>query len=137
LSCQGGGTMAKKTILIADDNDELRSFLRKALIANNHNVIEASDGAEALETVENNPPDLIVLDLVLPKVSGETVCTKIKSTHPNIIIIALTAKSNTDDIVRGLQIGADDYVTKPFVKEELIARIEAKLKSSTKEEGYQ
>lgn len=120
----------KKTILIVDDNDEIRSFLKKILAANNFTAIEASDGEQALEAVEKYLPDLVLLDFGLPKVPGETVCVKIKKDHPEIIVIALTEKNQSSDIIHGLQIGADDYIGKPFVAEELIARIDARFKTT-------
>src|SRR5680860_500243 len=121
----------QKTILVVDDDDELRGFLKKLLAANNFTVIEACDGAQALEAVEKYLPDLVLLDFGLPKVPGETVCVKIKKDHPNIIVIALTKKTQSSDVVQGLQIGADDYINKPFVAEELIARIDARFKTTT------
>ncbi len=124
----------KKTILVVDDVDEIRSFLKKALTSNNFKVIEASDGEQALESVEKNLPDLVLLDFGLPKVTGETVCVKIKKDHPEIIVIALTEKNQSSDIVHGLQIGADDYISKPFVAEELIARIDARFKTVANEQ---
>lgn len=118
----------QKAILIVEDNDELRDFLKKVLTANNFKVFDAADGAEALEAVEKYLPDMVLLDFGLPKVSGETVCTKIKKDHPEIIVIALTEKKSSLDVVRGLQIGADDYISKPFVTEELVARIDTRFK---------
>ncbi|MBI2040400.1 response regulator transcription factor [Candidatus Microgenomates bacterium] len=120
----------QKTILIVEDDDDLRNFLKKILAANNFKVAEAADGAEALEAVEKFFPDLVLLDFGLPKVSGETVCVKIKKDHPDIIVIALTEKSSGLDVVHGLQIGADDYISKPFVAEELIARIDTRFKTA-------
>lgn len=125
----------QKTILIVEDDQELRIFLKKILSANNFKVTEASDGAEALEAVEKYFPDLVLLDFGLPKVSGETVCVKIKKDHPDIIIVALTEKKGSLDVVHGLQIGADDYISKPFVAEELIARIDTRFKTSAKEDS--
>lgn len=122
----------QKTILIVEDDDSLRSFLKKVLVANNFKVAEAVDGAEALELVEKYLPDLVLLDFGLPKVSGETVCVKIKKDHPDIIVIALTEKTGSLDVVHGLQIGADDYISKPFVAEELIARIDTRFKTTVK-----
>ncbi len=119
----------QKKILIVEDDAELRIFLRKILNANNFRVLEASDGAEALDKVEKELPDLVLLDFGLPVVPGETVCVKIKENHPEIIVIAVTQKKLSSDVVHGLQIGADDYISKPFVPEELIARIDARLKS--------
>lgn len=121
----------KKTILIVDDSDEIRDFLKKVLVTNNFKVVEAADGEQALEAVEKYLPDLVLLDFGIPKVTGESVCVKIKKDHPNIIVIALTEKTRSSDVVRGLQIGADDYISKPFVTEELIARIDTRLKVVT------
>ncbi len=120
----------QKTILIVEDDDNLRGILKKVLAANNFRVAEAADGAEALEAVEKYFPDLVLLDFGLPKVSGETVCVKIKKDHPNIIVIALTEKKQSSDVVHGLQIGVDDYISKPFVAEELIARIDTRFKTA-------
>ncbi len=117
-----------KTILIVDDDKSLRDFLKKTLTDHNFNVMEADDGAEALEMIGKKLPDLVILDLGLPKVSGETVCVEIKKNHPNVIVIVLTAKSGSSDAVRSLRIGADDYMSKPFTIEELMARIETRLK---------
>ena len=121
----------QKTILIVEDDDELRAFLKKVLVANNFKAVEASDGAQALEAVEKYLPDLVLLDFGLPKVPGETVCVKIKKDHPNIIVIALTEKIQNSDVVHGLRIGADDYISKPFIVEELVARIDARFKTTT------
>lgn len=122
----------KKTILLVDDDSELRGFLKKLISANNFKVLEAADGAEALEMVEKLLPDIVILDFGLPKVPGETVCMEIKKNHPEIIVIALTAKSLSKDVVHGLQIGADDYIAKPFDAEELMARIRARITSIAK-----
>ncbi len=122
----------QKTILVVEDDIDIRSFLKKALTTNNFKVFEAGDGAEALEAVEKYLPNLILLDFGLPKVSGETVCVKVKKNHPEIIIIALTEKTSSSDVVHGLQIGADDYISKPFVAEEVIARIDARFKTAVK-----
>lgn len=119
----------QKTILIVEDDADLRISLRKILTANNFKVLEASDGAEALERVEKEHPDLVLLDFVLPVVSGETVCVKIKENHPEIVVIAVTEKALSSDVIHGLQVGADDYVSKPFVAEELVARIDARLRN--------
>lgn len=123
----------KKTILVVDDQGDIRAFLKKTLSRHNFNVLEAEDGEVALRLVEEKKPNLVVLDFGLPKVSGETVCVEIKKNHPEIIVIALTSKSSSEDVVHGLHIGADDYMTKPFVPEELVARIQARLKSTPEE----
>ncbi|HEX7542770.1 MAG TPA: response regulator transcription factor, partial [Patescibacteria group bacterium] len=119
----------QKTILIVEDDKSLRDFLKKTLTDHNFNVMVADDGAEALEMVGKKLPDLVILDLGLPKVSGETVCVEIKKNHPEVIVIILTAKSESADAAHSLQIGADDYMSKPFEIEELLARIGARLKT--------
>src|SRR5450759_2212660 len=120
----------QKTILIVDDDKSLRDFLKKTLTDLNFNVMVADDGAEALEMVGKKLPDLVILDLGLPKVSGQTVCVEIKKNHPRIGVIIFTAKSESADAAHSLQIGADDYMSKPFTIEELLARIEARLKTT-------
>lgn len=127
----------QKTILIVEDDADLRISLRKILTANNFKVLEASDGAEALERVDKELPDLVILDFGLPVVSGETVCVRIKENHPEIVVIAVTEKKFSKDVVHGLQIGADDYITKPFVAEELIARIDVRLKSKSNKSAHE
>jgi len=122
----------QKTILIVDDDTDLRVSLRKILTNNNFRVLEAADGAEALEIVESELPELVILDFGIPTVPGETVCVKIKENHPEIIVIALTKKIQSSDVIHGLQIGADDYISKPFMAEELIARIDTRIKNPTK-----
>ncbi len=119
----------QKTILVVEDDDDLRNFLKKILTTHHYKVAEAADGAEALEAVEKFFPDLVLLDFGLPKVPGETVCVRIKQDHPEIIVIALTEKKQSEDVVHGLQIGVDDYISKPFVPEELIARIDTRFKT--------
>ena len=89
----------------------------------------AGDGVVALNIVEKTPPDLVLLDLGLPNMTGEAVCTQLKKHYPQIPVLILTARDSTSDIVSGLNIGADDYMTKPFDAEELLARIKARLRS--------
>ena len=120
----------QKTILIVDDTKEHAEELSKIIVAHKYNVMVARDGAEALEVIEKTKPDLIVLDLNLPKVSGETVCLKTKKAYPEIIIIVLSAKKKSTDVVHGLEIGADDYLTKPVMPNVLLARIKKQLKTA-------
>lgn len=124
----------RKTILIVDSNDETRLYLKQLITSRNFIALEANDGETALEIIERTPPDLIILDFILPKMTGEAVCAKIKTDNPNIIIIVLSAKAESVDIVRGLQIGADDYIAKPFDPEELMARIDTRLRSTIQQE---
>ncbi len=117
-------------ILIVDDEPDTVLPLKRALEIENFNVIEAQDGVEALERVSAETPDLILLDLMLPKLNGFEVCQRLKQDEAtsSIPIIMLTAKSETSDKIEGIEIGADDYVTKPFNLDELKARIKAVLR---------
>lgn len=119
--------MLHKILVVEDDND-LRDYLKEVLLDNGYSVQVASNGAQALNLIQKHPPDLIVLDLGLPNTSGETVCSEVRKKHPDIIVIILTARDDTSDIVKGLNIGADDYMTKPFNTDELLARINARLR---------
>jgi len=115
----------KKLILIVDDNKENRQVLGSLLIRNGYEVGVAQDGYKALEFVKSKPPDLILLDVLMPGMDGFEVCVKLKAglLTKYIPVIFLTAKTETEDIVRGFKVGSVDYVTKPFNGEELIARV--------------
>ncbi|HHX77911.1 MAG TPA: response regulator transcription factor [Firmicutes bacterium] len=115
--------MSKK-ILVVDDEKTLVKALKYNLEKEGYQVSAAYDGEEALAAVEANPPDLIVLDLMLPKLDGFEVCRRIRKTLDTPIIM-LTAKTEDIDKILGLELGADDYMTKPFNPRELIARIKA------------
>lgn len=117
-------------ILIIEDDLGIQEFLKELLLDSGFNTELATDGLIALSNIKKSPPDLIILDLGLPKMSGETVCQEIKKKHPDVPIIILTAKGESNDIVNGLNLGADDYVTKPFVAEELLARVKARLRNN-------
>ncbi len=115
------------SILLIEDSEEIHSFIRDLLTKNNYVVTSARDGAKGLELFRKSPPDLVLLDLGLPGLSGETVCVEIKKDYPEIPIIILSAKSQTSDVLNGFKLGAQDYMPKPFVGEELLARIKARL----------
>lgn len=117
------------SILIIEDDEPIRQFLKEILLENRYSVRDASTGLKGLEIAGKIQPDLILLDLMLPDIAGEEVCRKIKSLFPQTIVIILTAKDTTSDLVRGLNLGADDYITKPFTSEELLARIKARLRN--------
>lgn len=117
------------TILIVEDDNGLIKYLKELLLDNGYSVKTATDGIQALEAVEKIEPDLIVLDLGLPNMSGETVCMEIRKQHPSLPIIILTAKDSIQEKVQGLNLGADDYITKPFVADEFLARIKANLRT--------
>lgn len=116
------------TILVVEDDRGLQKYLKELLLDNGYNVQLAGDGIQALESLGKMEPDLIVLDLGLPNMSGEAVCTEIRKKYPALPVIILTAKDSVSDIVQGLNLGADDYITKPFVADEFLARIKARLR---------
>ncbi len=119
-----------KTIIIVEDDESIRSFLKEALVDNGFLTQVAPDGASALSQIEKSKPDLILLDLGLPDLSGETVCTEIRKKYPELKLIILSARNDTDDIIKGLNLGADDYITKPFELDVLLARINARFRQS-------
>lgn len=110
------------TILIVDDENDILQVIKAYLEKSNYIVYEADSGKGALQLFENLRPDLVVLDLMLPDISGEEVCRTIRK-KSNIPILMLTAKSSEDDMVNGLLMGADDYITKPFSPRELLVRV--------------
>ena len=120
-------------ILIVDDELDTLLPLKRALEMDDFNVVDAQDGVEALEKVRSEIPDLVLLDLMLPKINGFEVCQRLKHDEATsfIPIIMLTAKGETSDKIEGIEIGADDYVTKPFNLDELKARIKAVLRRTT------
>lgn len=115
-------------ILIVEDEIGLQKFLKELLVNNDYSITTVSDGIAALNTILRIPPDLVILDLGLPNMSGEAVLTELRKKYPDLPVIILTAKDSTTDIIRGLDIGADDYMTKPFVADEFLARIKARLR---------
>ena len=117
----------QKTILIVDDEQPIREILLYNLKKEGYNVIEASDGVTALNIALEQYPDLILLDIMLPKMDGLSVCKRIKNSY-NVPILMLTAKDSEIDKILGLELGADDYITKPFSVRELIARVKANLR---------
>jgi len=122
--------VADETILIVDDEQNIVDLARMYLEKEAFRVKSASDGATALEMIDRTPPALMVLDLMLPKVDGWEVCRRVRAsrTHANLPIIMLTARDDDIDKIVGLELGADDYLTKPFNPRELVARVKAILR---------
>jgi DNA-binding response OmpR family regulator len=122
----------RKNILIVEDEKDIVEVLRHYLEKENYRVHAVPDGFSALEVAGKVVPDLILLDLMLPRLDGIEVCKRLKADDrtKNIPIIMLTAKAEETDKVRGLELGADDYVTKPFSAKELVARIKAHIRRS-------
>lgn len=119
----------KPIILIVDDEEKIIEVVASYLEANGYSVFTATNGTQALELFQKEQPSLVLLDLMLPDLSGEEVCTIIRS-QSRVPIIMLTAKTQERDQLYGLNIGADDYITKPFSLKTLMARIEAVLRRS-------
>ena len=119
--------MDNKKILIVDDDKNICELLRLYLEKDGFSTIVANDGGQALTAAQINNPDLILLDIMMPILDGWQVCREIRKTS-NVPIIMLTAKGETFDKVLGLELGADDYVTKPFDSKEVVARIKAVLR---------
>lgn len=118
-----------KNLLLVEDDTDLRDYLKELLADHGYCIHLAAKGVEALNIAKKTSPDLVILDLGLPDVDGESVCGQIKKNYPETPVIILTAKDGVSNIVHGLDIGADDYITKPFDSDELLARIKARLRS--------
>ncbi len=119
--------MRRPHVLIVDDELAIIKFVRANLQAEDYEALTALDGAEALETVETELPDLVILDIMLPKIDGFEVCRRLRE-WSQMPIIMLSARGNDEDKVKCLDLGADDYITKPFSAHELMARVRAVLR---------
>jgi two-component system, OmpR family, response regulator ArlR len=119
------------SILIIEDDKEIREFVKNILVEQRYTVRDTDMGLKGLEIVEKIQPDLVILDLKLPDITGEEVCQRIKKNVPETAVIILTAKDSPSDIAQGLELGADDYISKPFTSEELLARIKARLRDNS------
>ena len=119
--------MNKFTVLVADDEKEIRDAVDIYLRSEGFKVIKAKDGQEAIEMLETEPVHLVILDVMMPRMDGINACMKIRE-EKNIPIIMISAKSEDRDKILGLNIGADDYVTKPFNHLELVARVKSQLR---------
>ena len=121
-------TDAQKTILIVEDEKNIVDILRFNLQREGYRTVEAYDGADGLEKARKENPDLILLDVMLPKMIGFDVCRTLREEGNNVPVIILTAREEEADKVSGLEIGADDYIVKPFDSNELVARVGALLR---------
>lgn len=128
-------TMTKHILIVEDDLD-LSEGLKELLGDEGFMVTVANDGPRGLTLAEEHTPDLVILDLNLPTLDGASVCKKLKEHFPSLPVIILTAKNTTQDMVKSLtEIGADDYVAKPFEIDALLARVKARLRSNNQEEA--
>lgn len=117
----------KTTILTADDDPQLLRLITRTLQLEGYDVLSASDGQQALSYIESNVPDAVLLDVMMPKMDGFTVCQRVRE-FSLVPIIIITARGQDQDKIRGLDLGADDYLTKPFSVDELLARVRAVLR---------
>ena len=120
-----------QNVLIAEDETKLREIVVKYLKKEGYNAFEAEDGEKALEIFKENPLDLVILDVMMPNVDGWSCCREIRKTS-DVPIIMLTARSEENDRVFGFELGADDYVTKPFSNRELMMRVRSLIRRSSK-----
>ena len=121
----------EKTVLVVEDEKNIVDILRFNLERKGYRVLEAYDGEEGLRKARAEKPDLILLDIMLPKMIGFDVCEALRKDGDNVPILLLTAREEEDDKVRGLETGADDYITKPFSMREVIARVEANIRRTS------
>jgi two-component system response regulator ResD len=117
-------------VLVVDDDDTIASVVIGYLERSGHTASRVADGVSALKAVDADPPDLIVLDIMLPELDGLEVCRRVRASRPDLPIIMLTALGEAEDRIAGLEVGADDYVTKPFSPRELVLRIDSVLRRS-------
>lgn len=120
--------METPNILLVEDDADLRSLVARRLSESGYEVRAVVSGTEALEEVAARLPDLVLLDVMIPEIDGLEVCRRLRSEHPLLYVIMLTARAQEIDRVVGLEVGADDYVTKPFSLDELVARVRAALR---------
>lgn len=118
----------RETIIVIDDDDKITSMLKRALAFEGYSVTTAGNGVEGLKIMLSQDPDLIILDVMMPQIDGLEVCRRIRESGSQVPIMMLTAKDEISDRVRGLDLGADDYLVKPFALEELLARVRVLLR---------
>jgi two-component system response regulator ResD len=121
------GTTARATVLLVDDEPKIHRLVHQILEPEGFVVIDADDGQQALEMVESHQPDVVLLDVHMPRLDGMAACRRIRAVS-EVPVVMVSAQGDDDAIARGLDFGADDYVTKPFGARELVARIRAVLR---------
>lgn len=126
--------MIPKTVLVVDDEQNMRDLIKIYLQRQGWSVRESSNGLEALEIIRRETVHLVILDIMMPGLDGWEVCKRIRETS-NIPVLLLTARNATKDKIHGLNLGADDYLTKPFEMEELVARVHAILRRASSQDG--
>ncbi|KEO80437.1 response regulator transcription factor [Paenibacillus polymyxa] len=125
----------RSTILIIDDDEKIVSMLRRGLAFEGYEVLTAANGAEGLNKMLTAEPDVVVLDVMMPQVDGFEVCRRMREGGSTVPVLMLTAKDEVENRVKGLDLGADDYLVKPFALEELLARVRALLRRKTEQQG--
>ena len=128
MATQHDNTDVEATLLVVDDEPNIRELLSTSLRFAGFDVVSAANGADALRLAEQNDPDLLVLDVMLPDMDGFTVTRRLRQAGKHMPVVFLTARDDTSDKITGLTVGGDDYVTKPFSLEEVVARIRAVLR---------
>ncbi len=118
-------------VLVAEDDRRVRDALVRTLRFEGYEVCTAGDGQEAIDLAATDPPDLVVLDVMMPRLDGLTACRRLRTRYPSLPILLLTARHEVSDRVAGLDAGADDYLVKPFAVDELLARLRALLRRSS------
>lgn len=119
----------QSSILIIEDDATIQAYVQTLLVQEGYTVRTTESGIKALELIHDVPSDLVILDLQLPDMQGESVCIELRKLYPDLPIIMLTGKTAISEKMQGFSVGADDYITKPFVAEELLARVKARLRT--------
>ncbi len=119
-----------KTILVIEDEEDMRQYLKEILLENGYSVKTIGSGISGLSILSKYEPDLVILDLGLPDIRGETVCQEVRKIYPKLPIIIVTAQHSTQKLVEGFNIGASDFIAKPFETSELLARVRARLREA-------
>jgi two-component system alkaline phosphatase synthesis response regulator PhoP len=131
--------LVKRSVLVVEDEGDIRELISYTLLKDGYQVASVGSGEEALALIESQPPDLVVLDLMLPGIDGVTVCRKLRANPAtaHMTIVMLTAKGEEADVVAGLNAGANDYITKPFSRNVLLARVRAALRNAPDRAGQE